>query len=191
MDEKTPAADDLQIIKSVLNGNTQAFNTIVKRYENMVFKVCVIRLVSNEEAEDAMQEIFIRVFRSLKTFKQDSNFKTWLYSITINFLKTQFSRIQRIGEIQERVEIAYSPEQKGPMDFVLQNETLVEIQHAINLLPEHLKDVVEYYYMKNLKVFDIAEVLKLSRENVKIMLYRARIQLKEILSKNSIDKSIK
>lgn len=190
MDEKTPTVDDLQIIKSVLNGDTQAFNTIVKRYKNMVFKACIIRLGSNEEAEDAMQEIFIRVFRSLKTFKQDSNFKTWLYSITINFLKTQFSKIQRIGEIQERVEAAYSPEQKGPMDFVLQNEASVEIQRAINLLPGHLKDVVEYYYMKNLNVLDIAEALKLSRENVKIKLYRARIRLKEILSENLKDKSI-
>lgn len=98
--------DDIYFIRRIKDGHTDAFVHIVRRYERMVFTI-VNKIVSRRvEAEDIVQEIFIKVFQSLKQFREESNFATWLYRIAYNTTiselrkrKHEFTAIAIISQI--------------------------------------------------------------------------------------------
>ena len=179
---------DIQIVRDVLKEKPSSFREIVERYQSSIFRICLSHLGSLEEAEDAVQEIFLRVYRSIGTFKHDKRLWTWLYSIAINYLRTQYSRIRRLDYLKERMEYNLRFHQNDPAVLVEQKETCNRIQQAVAALPSNLKEVVILYYMKDMSVTDISEALGITRENVKSKLHRARKRLKEIL-KNYISGS--
>lgn len=171
----------IQIVRDVLKEKPSSFREIVERYHSSIFRVCLSHLGSLEEAEDAVQEIFLRVYRSISTLKHNSRLWAWLYSITMNHLKTQYSRLRRLDYLNERTEHNLRFYQNDPAVLVEQKETCNRIQQAVAALPSNLKEVVILYYMKDMSVTDISEALGITRENVKSKLYRARKRLKEIL----------
>lgn len=173
--------EDIGIVRDILNENPASFRELVARYHSSIFRICFSRLGNREEAEDAVQEIFLRVYRSINTFKLDRRFWTWVYSIAMNYLKTHYSRLQRLDFLKERAKQNLQNGQNNPADLVEKKETRDRIKQAVEALPSDLKEVVILYYMNDMSVSDISEVLHISRENVKIKLYRARNRLKEIL----------
>ncbi|MEO8820981.1 MAG: sigma-70 family RNA polymerase sigma factor [Ginsengibacter sp.] len=92
---------DQHYINSVIDGDTNAFATLVDRYKNMVFSLSLKMLQNREEAEEAAQDTFIKVYKSLNRFKGDSKFSTWIYKITYNncldSLKLQKEREQLLA----------------------------------------------------------------------------------------------
>ena len=91
-------SDDNHHIQLVLSGNTDAFSVLVDRYKNMVFTLCLKMVSNKEEAEDLAQDSFIKVYKSLKSFKGESRFSTWLYKITYH---TCLDRIKKL-KIEQR-----------------------------------------------------------------------------------------
>ncbi len=75
---------DLQLIESFRNGDEKAFNLLVVRYQERVYWAARRILGSHEDADDMVQEVFLRVYRKLRTFRGSSEFFTWLYRITVN-----------------------------------------------------------------------------------------------------------
>ena len=88
-------ADDAILIASVLEGDEDAFRTLVLRYEERVFRVLARFTRDRMETEDLAQEVFLKVFRKLDTFQQDSAFYTWVYRIAVNTATDQLSRRKR------------------------------------------------------------------------------------------------
>lgn len=78
--------EDVRLAHRVLRGDLAAFESLVRRHQKGVYYFCLASLKHPEEAEDAAQEVFLRAFRSLKTFSLDKRFKTWLYAIAVNHL---------------------------------------------------------------------------------------------------------
>lgn len=78
---------DIQIIDRVLAGDLEAFSAIIEKYQNMVFRYVYSQFNNYEEAMDITQEIFIMVIEALGTFRRESKFSTWLYSIMVNYCK--------------------------------------------------------------------------------------------------------
>ena len=167
--------------EDILNGNTASFGKIMRRYNSSIFRICLSHLGGREEAEDAVQEIFLRAYRSLNTFRLDKRFWTWLYSIAMNHLKTHYSRLKRLDDLKERAGQNIKFHQSDPVGLFVQQETRQEIQQAVELLPSDFKKVVNLYYEKEMSVSDISRTIGISRENVKIKLYRAQNRLKEII----------
>jgi len=161
-------------IQRVKAGDIRAFSEIVSNYQKMVFTI-VLKIVENrEDAEDIMQEIFIKVYKSLDKFKEESEFSTWLYRIAYN---------TTISELRKRkiyyVSINDSPEVVNE-DFTDVNEfdaneiKLKYLDEVLKkLLPEEIFLVTLYYY-KEQSMESISQISNLSVANVKVKLHRIR-----------------
>jgi RNA polymerase sigma-70 factor (ECF subfamily) len=169
-------ADDLYAVSEVLRGNTDAFRTIVERYRGLVYRLALSSLGNREEAEEASQEIFLKAFKSLGSFRIEKRFLPWLYSIASNYLKTHALRIRRVDEklVRDRQELMPSHPEDDPQTGVLRRQSLEEIQTAVRALPSAVREVVRLYYFEGLSVEQICSVLGLGEENVKSRLMRGR-----------------
>jgi RNA polymerase sigma-70 factor (ECF subfamily) len=179
---------DLEIVSSVLQGNTAYFKKLVEKYQNTIYRLSRSYLGNIEEAEDATQEIFLRAFKSLSRFRLEKRFLTWLYTIAVNQLKTRYARLLRFNT--RKRELDHEPVSLGnsPELITEQREVKREINRAVAGLPQTLKEIVLLYYFEEMNVTEIAEILDISQENVKSRLFRARKKLRMILEKSATGK---
>ena len=193
MKEKSKQAfsniSDIDIIGRVLQGDRGAYSMIVERYQSYLYRAAFAFLGSREEAEDALQEIFIKAYRYLNTFKLGMNFKTWLYTIAINHLRRLHKKNSRIIQFQtaESEFLEGLPDQKESSDpaiKLLKNQTETDVVNAVNTLKKGLKEVVILYYFDEMSIEEISEILGLGKENIKSKLFRARKILRKIFEKN-------
>jgi RNA polymerase sigma-70 factor, ECF subfamily len=184
---------DEEIVKRVLIGNTEAFDTLVVRYQDKVYSLLVRMSGSEEAAEDLAQETFLKAYRALASFRQGSAFYTWLFRIAAN---TAFTRRRNEGRrrAHEGVSLDADGGQKGDEDGSLkeqvadrkeespsanlEREGLRErIQQGLSELDENDRAVIVLRDIDGLDYDAIAEVLKISRAAVKSRLHRARLEL--------------
>jgi RNA polymerase sigma-70 factor, ECF subfamily len=184
------SADDHRLIADCLQGRSEAFGELVRRYQDRLFNTAY-RMVGNaEDAQDVVQEAFLNAYQSLGSFKGDSLFFTWLYRIAVN-TAISLKRKRRIA-----ISINSGPDQAGvaePLDpsevsqpghALEQAEEERRIQQALGRLsPEHravliLKDI------EGQKYETMAEVLQVPIGTIRSRLHRARMELRELLSKD-------
>src|SRR4030042_1472905 len=94
--------EDILLINQFINGNIPAFDKLVLKYKNIVFNLCFKILYNYEDAEDCSQEVFIKVYNAIKTFKFNSSFKTWLYTIALNTLPDKYKILVILKDIEEK-----------------------------------------------------------------------------------------
>jgi RNA polymerase sigma-70 factor (ECF subfamily) len=181
--EMSSNAADLEAVQQVLRGDTEAFRSIVDKYRPVVLRLCRSYMKNAEEAEDAAQEVFLRAYKSLSNFKLEKKFVNWLYTIAVNHLKSRYAKIKKLEDHKET--LAEEPEGPGrtPEEASVRKEIRQEIRKAVASLPGNLKEVTVLYYLEEMEVADISEVLDISRENVKSRLFRARKKMRQILEK--------
>jgi RNA polymerase sigma-70 factor (ECF subfamily) len=172
---------DIRLAQQLSTTEPLYFTDIIDRYFSDIYRICYVRLGNREESEDVVQEIFIRIYRSFNTFKPGRQIWPWIYTITINYLKTHYARLQRLDNLQERITQNYQQHQEDPAELMVQREMREEMWRAVQSLPPKLKNVVKLHYIDNMSILDISEKLGLSRENVKIRLHRARKNIKGLL----------
>jgi RNA polymerase sigma-70 factor, ECF subfamily len=174
----TPADED--IIDLVASGDTEAFGILVKRYEDFVFTLVRGLVISEEQARDISQEVFLRAYRALRRFERKSSFKTWLYRIAYN---TSMSHLKRMHNNVESIQ-----------DLNLEQEQRSSVPHPakyllrrlIDKLNPELKAVVIFHYYDDLKYEEIAEILDCPLGTVKVRLFRAKHELKKLWENNAI-----
>ncbi len=178
---------DIEIISTVLNGNKHAYAQIVQRYQAYVFTLTLRYIKSREDAEEVAQDIFIKAYRALADFKGASKFSTWLYTITtttcITFLRKKKLTVQSIYDEQvfERADTnlavmgANSVEQKSRVSMVT---------NAIALLSPDDAEIVTLFYKGEQTLEEIAKILGIEANAVKVRLHRARTRLKEKMCKH-------
>jgi RNA polymerase sigma-70 factor (ECF subfamily) len=176
-------ADDLFAVSEVLRGDTDAFKAIVERYRGLVYRLALSSLGNREEAEEASQEIFLKAFKSLPSFRIDKRFLPWLYSIASNYLRTHAVRVRRADEklVRDRQELLPSRPEDNPEARALLRQSLEELRTAVSALAPAVREVVNLYYFEGLSVEDICSVLGLGAENVKSRLMRGRKGLRAAL----------
>lgn len=186
------ASDSVDIIDihEVLRGNTEAFTGIVRRYQKPMMRLALSYLKINEAAEDAVQEIFVKAYRSLPSFSLGKKFKPWLYAIAVNHLKSSYRNRMRRIIIREKEALLSPPDYKDPQETILSRETRKEMLLAVHRLPPDLKDATLLYYMENLSVSETAEILGIGAENVKSRLFRARKKLRDFFDADATDKTV-
>ena len=170
--------DDVVVIQRVLGGDADAFRLLVQRYGGRLRGFCLARLGDPEEADDAVQDVLLRAYRSLGSFRLGASFASWLFAIAANRVRTRRGRtsareaLARRAADAERTAPAADP--AGQALVHLERE---EVHQAVARLAWPLRVAVELYYFAGLSVEDTAAALGLGREAVKSRLLRARREL--------------
>ena len=189
---------DQYLIDQTLGGNTQAFGTLVERYQDFIFTI-VLRMVKvREEAEEVAQDAFIKAFESLESYRGDSKFSSWLYSIAYRKALDRIRKNKRMqtSELIEEITESDQASVENALHYLEENERKQMIQQKIMQLPEQEAALITLYYFEELSVKEIAAITDLSQDNIKIKLYRSRKKLFTLLkdsvlpeiSNNNIDK---
>jgi RNA polymerase sigma-70 factor (ECF subfamily) len=177
-----------EMIKLIQEGKTEYYETIIKKYQDRVFRYAYSKLGNYDDALEASQDIFVSVFRSLKNFRGESKFSTWLYSITSNYCKNAKRKQRRMNVVSlfrrdenEEVELPIIDEREGIEEKVELSNTFEIAKEELQKLPDDyreiliLRDIEEYSYE------EIADILKISLSNVKVRIHRGRTMLKQRL----------
>lgn len=171
--------DDITLVKSILSGNTAAFGLLVKKHADMVFTI-VHKVVQNrEDAEEVAQDVFVKAYQSLQTFKGTAKFSTWLYRIAYNMAISHTRKQKHIHvELEEKMAQEMTEdeiiENLDTFDYDMRSEM---VEQAINKLPNDENMIVTLFYLEDNTVEDISCIMGISKENVKIKLFRIRKKL--------------
>lgn len=174
--------NDNEIISKVLNGDHEAYAGLVSRYQNYVFTLTLRMIKSREDAEEVAQDIFIKAYRSLSSFRGDSKFSTWLYTIVnttaITFLRKKKLDIHSLDN-EKVFEIADNQDSGLRANLVEQKSKMNMVNNAIALLNPDDAQIITLFYKAEQTLEEIARVLGLETNTAKVRLHRARTRLKE------------
>lgn len=177
--DRADRLDDQTLVAAVLSGRGDAFATLVERYERAVYHLAYRTLRDPEEARDAGQEAFFKAYRSLRTFKPGAKFSTWIFSITYHACCDRLARRKRYSseELPERADPS-----AGPEDEAISGDEARRLRSAISALPEKYRTVITLYHLQGRQYDEIAQVLGIPMGTVKTHLFRAKEQLRRMLS---------
>jgi RNA polymerase sigma-70 factor (ECF subfamily) len=177
---------DNEIIANILGGEKRRFAQLVDRYRDQVMTLAVRMLRNREEAEEAVQDAFIRAYNGLGKFEGSAKFSTWLYRIVYNVCLTRIERRPASAySIEFDEERHYEIEEVAAFrrpDFDLESKDLIElVRDMIDRLPQHYRSVITLFYIQELSYAEICEVSCLPLGTVKAHLFRARSLLQRQL----------
>jgi RNA polymerase sigma-70 factor, ECF subfamily len=167
-----PAEDQRDVVRT-LAGDPRAFEGIVHRWQspliNLAYRFCRDRA----RAEDMAQEAFLRAFRNLASWRQESTFSTWLFSLATNLYCTEIRRIPPISLPFEEIPEPPDPNSSAYQQLAHHHESAA-LHKAINTLPPKYREVLLLYYFQEMDVPATAASLRLPEGTVKARLFRAR-----------------
>lgn len=176
-----PSRSDLdQLVESAQDGDHPAFEELVRRTHADTFALAR-RLVSDEDdARDVVQETYLRAFRSIKKFRGDAQFTTWLYRITANCASTHLGRRRRHRHDELDKEVAVPDLHPDHDPALVADASLLRdrLESAIAELPPRLRAVVVLRDIYDLNHAEIADELGISESAAKVRLHRARRKLR-------------
>jgi RNA polymerase sigma-70 factor (ECF subfamily) len=189
MKTESAGIDDFSLVKAFQAGDQHAFESLVRRYQHQVANLVYVTMGSRDDVDDIAQEVFIRVYKSLPRFKFDASFFSWVYRITMNLCIDEIRKrkIRKVLSLDFLTEDALEKSRKNkdhsmPSDSMLLDERRQIVQSALQRLkPEH-RDILVLREYKDLGYSEIAEALDISLEAVKSRIFRARSELKILLS---------
>ena len=174
------------------NGDRDAFIELVILYQEKIYQLAYRMLANRHEAEDVVQETFLRVFKNLHSYDPNLKFSTWIYRIGTNLC------IDRLRKKKVTYSLDVDPDGEGlngysqlpsdepnPETQVLISETQEKIQQAISELPEKYKSVVLLYYFHDFSLQEIAGILNMPATTIKTRLHRARDYLRKKISREN------
>jgi len=175
---------DAECVRRLQRGDTEAFSSLVERHQKAIFNL-VFRMLGNyDDAAEVSQEVFLSAFRSIKSFRGDASFSTWLYRIAVNHANT---RRKSVTLWQQRTASLDAIETKGddgpdPVDSVEQKETRERVQSALNELDPGDATIILLRDLQDAPYDEVAQVLEIPIGTVKSRLHRARRALKSRLA---------
>ena len=177
--------DDRDLAVRASSGDVEAFGRLVRDHSGLVYRVAM-RICGESEAQDASQEVWVRVWRNIKGFRGGSAFSTWLYKITVNTCLTSREREAR-REMREYVsELPFLPEPPGgdadPETAALNTERREEIQEALSHVRADHRAALVLRHMEGLSYAEIAEILEVPDGTAKGWVSRGRAAMLVALS---------
>ena len=185
--------DDALLIQAFQRGDKEAFDRLVIRHKDRIFNLCFRFLGDYEEANDSAQETFVKAYGSLKTFRLESAFSTWLYKIAVNTCKNKLgSSAYRVKRKTVSLDNPGNTE-NGPLPMEIENgtpsplarmeekERMTLIRTALDRLPEEFKTVVALRDAEGFSYEEIAEITGLNLGTVKSRIARGRMELRNTL----------
>lgn len=161
---------DFLLVQKIRNGDNQAGNQLVEKYYSSIYQYCYLHTHNQEYAEDMVQETFVRFFGALVSGAEIKKAKNYLYSIAGNIIKNNYKKKKEI--VTEQL-----PDIED--DNLKDIEIRLDIERALEQLPEEIKEIAILFFFQGLKQKEIADLL-----NIKLSLVKYRVsKAKELLSK--------
>jgi RNA polymerase sigma-70 factor (ECF subfamily) len=178
--------EDISWIQEFKGGNKEAFNWLVLKHKNRVFNVCYRFLGDYEEANDCAQEAFVKVYRSMETFKMESRFTTWLYRIAVNTCKNrvtsrEYRQRKKNRTLDTGMEERLGDTGSSPEKNLQQKTHQQAIQNCLDKLAEDHRTVVVLRDVDGRAYDEISGMTGQTLGTVKSRLARARQQLRTCL----------
>ena len=174
-----PATDE--IIERCLNGDQSAWESIVRMYRRKVFNVAYKFVGKHDEAEDLTQDIFLKIFKALKTFDRRANFQTWIISISRNLCIDHYRSVrkerQTIARDVDSNDLQPATSERGPYAQAEHQDLRAQLRQALETLPITLRTAVVLRDLQELSYQEIADRLGLPEGTVKSRINRGRIEL--------------
>jgi RNA polymerase sigma-70 factor (ECF subfamily) len=164
-------ATDENIAALLARGSrTEAFETLLADHQDRVFRLCYSMLGDRAQAEDAAQESFLRIWKSLDRYRGESALGTWIFSITRNVCLTAIAKRRKTAQIEDAARARPEPPQQER-----------DMLRLVTQLPDNYRQVVMLFYMEEKSYEEVARLLNLPLGTVKTYLHRARKQLATIV----------
>lgn len=178
--KKIEDLDDIEIIKLIVEKKqSDYFQFLYTRYSGVVYNKCLSLSSDKDLAKDLTHDIFLKVFLNLSTFKQQSKFSTWLYSITynfcINFLKKEKKQPESNDEVAD-----ISDEEGEELEKQLLEIKVERLQQVLDTISIENKSILLMKFQEEYSIREIAEILELSESAVKMRIKRAKAQAVEV-----------
>ncbi len=183
--------EDRALIEETLAGRLESFDVLMQRYEGLVYRVCLLYAGRKDEALDMTQEVFLKVWRSLGSFRGDSAFRTWLLRIAYNegltWVRSRGRRrdSESVEEIDEN-SAAANPGPSQERELMVRERRTILFEKLDELNPRQ-RTAVTLRYFKQMPLSEIATVLDCSEGNVKNMLFRSVRKLRQALAGSGIE----
>jgi RNA polymerase sigma factor (sigma-70 family) len=175
------SADESALVRRCLQGHTEAMRQLVERFQGDVFGLCVRLLSHRHDAEDVAQEVFLRVFRSLKRWDSSRPLKPWIMGIAVNRCRTWISQRARRPELAD-----YLQETAARDDGDGSSELVAEIQAALRQLRPEYQTVFVLFHEQGQSYEDIAAAVERPVGTIKTWLHRARLELLDCLQRRGM-----
>ena len=186
------AKDESLLVTEAKAGSYEAFEELVNRYEKKIYRLGMNITGNREDAEDVLQETFLKAFEHLADFREDSRFYTWIVRIGVNqaLMKLRKRRSEKmvpmddlVGDDGEVIPREFTDWKPNPEQQLTQAELEDILETAAKALPPTFRAVFFLRDVEDLSTEETAEILNLSNGAVKARLFRARLRLREDLSK--------
>ncbi len=177
---------DEKLVARTLTGDRSAFRVLVERHYANVFRLCRSILKSSEDAEDATQEVFVRVYQALGQFAGRGAFGAWLRRLTVNHCLNRVqsasakvaSRSTSLDLLADTLPAAYEDD---PEERLLRNEDRAKIKQELNELPPSQRAALSLRLIEGLSYEEIADMMGVPVNSVRSWLHRGRARLRETL----------
>jgi RNA polymerase sigma factor (sigma-70 family) len=181
--------EDIFYINQVLSGHTQAYTFLVEKHKRMAYTLALKMVRNTEDAEEIAQDAFIKAFHSLKEFKGQSKFSTWLfrivYTLSVSKLRKKRWNFFSIDDVKYRTfDLAETDSALRQLSDAEQAEA---VKKAVDKLPDDERALVTLYYLNESSIEEVSEITGLSVSNVKVKLFRTRKKLWEKLKIVGLD----
>lgn len=193
---------DAALIERFLNGDINAFNTLIWRWEKPLYNF-ILRMIGNREiAKDLCQTVFIRMYKQLKTLKDPEKFSSWVYRIALNLCKDEFKkkRTRRLVSLDSLTDA--DPDQNSikrqfqdhsvpsPEDLLQHQQVATIIKQALKQIPDEQRVVIVMKQYQGLKFTEIANILDQPVNTVKSRLYYGLRAMKKFLEESNFSKEV-
>jgi RNA polymerase sigma factor (sigma-70 family) len=179
---------DAQLVELCLRGEGTAWEELVRRHARRVFNLCYRFTGNGAEAEDLSQEVFLRVYRTIGSYREAyGGFPTWLTSVTRNLLVDHYRRTRRdritdsLDDVMPKLEEKHAPV-RSPERMMQAGELSQQVQHALSQLSPELREAVILRDLQGLDYREIKDVLQVPEGTVKSRINRGRIELARMLT---------
>ncbi len=181
-DNQGPMNEDSLYIERFLGGEEKGFDMLVRKYQDKVVTIVYSLIGKDRESEDIAQEVFLKVYHNVQSFKRRSRFSTWLYRITVNTTYDFLRRRKNFVSDEAAFEQAVASDESSH-EALVRRENQALVQEALLALPVQFRAAVVLKDIEGLSYGEIAEVLSCGIGTVESRIYRGRQLLKEKLLK--------
>lgn len=175
----------LDLIKACKSNDRKAQHKLYQLYAQPMFNVCYRIVNQQEEAEDVLQEAFIRMFHQIETYREEASFGTWFKRIVINGSLNHIKKRQRLEEKTEHLKDESKESISEEDEPNLPTYSINQVQSALELLPEGYRVVFSLYLFEEYSHREIAEELGITKSTSKSQLNRAKKKMRELLKEMS------
>lgn len=194
MNENLQASNDEAIVKRVQEGDVNAYNILVIKYQHRVAQIISKFLNSSDDVSDVAQEAFIKAYKAINSFRGESSFYTWLYRIVVNAVKSYIeSNSKHKHNVDVDSEEFQSIDEQGVLaskdtpDRIIESQELQQvIVNAMNALPEELRRAITLREVEGMSYEDISLVEKVPVGTVRSRIFRARQFIEEKMNKFAV-----